>query len=423
MPLSLANEGRRALVDLAPRLAGIPEDALARPHTDPHAAAVTGVLVADYLAQAELAPKLAAARLSPVDPIDLGKIARALLVLVEDLGGDYLTDAKSVPGELVQRGEGVRGALLHALEKAFHTDLAVMQWVEAIKLGSGVVDLVYDLRTVADLGASRLSDMGDVRAEAAPAIERARAAADALEFALRAGESAEHGKMRGAIARLWTVFVPAYEKCAAAGRSLTRDQGKEQQFPPLALVASHRRARSKPLSLVPGRTNAAPPVIARPAGSPPSTGQSGAVSVLRSDPPPPLDGAVSATVAKDLRASAEFEDQKSWSEARRTHRQVVELEVGISTQSNFYVGFTENLSEGGVFIATYALKPIGSRIDVVLSFPNGEELRVPGVVRWIREADAEGWPGMGVQFEQLTPADEKNIRKFLAVREPMFYDV
>lgn len=420
--LSLASEGRRALVELAPRLAGIPEDAIARPHTDPHAAAVTGVLVADYLSQAELGPRLTEAGSSTAAAAELGKIARALHALVEDLGGDYLTDAKSVPGDLLQRGEGVRATILGALEKAFHADLDVVQWIEAIKLGSGVVDLVYDLRTVADLGQRRLSDMGEVRAEAAPAIEKARATADALEFALRAGESAEHAKMRSAIARLWTVFVPAYEKAAAAGRAVTRSEGKERHFPPLALVASHRRAQSKPLSLVPGRSSVTPPVVPAPPPLPNAT-DTGEVRVLRSEPPPPLEAAVSPAVAADVRAHAEHEDRQSWSESRRSHRQTVEIEVGISTESNFFVGFTENLSEGGVFVATYALKPIGSVVDVVLTFPNGEDLRVPGVVRWLRESSTEGWPGMGVQFEHLSPADEQNIRKFLALREPMFYDV
>ena len=414
-PLSLASEGRRALVELAPRLAGIPEDAIARPHTDPHAAAVTGVLVADYLAHAELAPRLPEAGSSHEAAAELGKIARALHALVEDLGGDYLTDAKGVPGELVQRGEAVRAAVLLALEKAFHADLDVVQWIEAVKLGSGVVDLVYDLRTLADLGQRRLADMGEVRAEAAPAIEKARATADALEFALRAGESAEHGKMRGAIARLWTLFVPAYEKGASVGRSLTRHEGKERQFPPLALVASHRRARSRPLSLVPERSSVAPPAVP-PAPPLPNATDTGELRVLRSEPPPALEAAVGPAVAADVRAHAEHEDRQSWSESRRAHRQTVELEVGISTESNFFIGFTENLSEGGVFVATYALKPIGSNVDVVLTFPNGEELRVPGVVRWLREASTEGWPGMGVQFEHLSADDEKNIRKFLALR-------
>jgi len=41
-------------------------------------------------------------------------------------------------------------------------------------------------------------------------------------------------------------------------------------------------------------------------------------------------------------------------EARRAHvRHDVELEVSLESESNFYMGLTENLSEGGLFIAIH----------------------------------------------------------------------
>ena len=109
-------------------------------------------------------------------------------------------------------------------------------------------------------------------------------------------------------------------------------------------------------------------------------------------------------------------------ETRGAKRHTVEIEVGIASDSNLYVGFTENLSEGGVFVATYALKPLGEKVEVALAFASGDQLRVPGVVRWLRNASADNWPGMGVQFEALSPDDEEKIRKFLALRDPLFYD-
>jgi uncharacterized protein (TIGR02266 family) len=119
---------------------------------------------------------------------------------------------------------------------------------------------------------------------------------------------------------------------------------------------------------------------------------------------------------------ATAQERQSWSDTRSTPRQIIEIEVGISSQSNFYVGFTENLSASGVFVATYAAKPIGARVDVALAFPNGEQIKLTGVVRWLREATTDGWPGMGVQFEGLGPDDEAKIRKFLSLRDPLFYD-
>ena len=96
--------------------------------------------------------------------------------------------------------------------------------------------------------------------------------------------------------------------------------------------------------------------------------------------------------------------------------------MGIATDSNFYVGFTENLSATGVFVATYAAKPIGSRVEIALTMPSGEPMRVKGVVRWTRDATADGWPGVGIAFESLSADEERRIQSFLALREPIFFE-
>jgi uncharacterized protein (TIGR02266 family) len=427
-------EGERALSELAPALAAVDGVRVARPSADPHAAAATALLVADYLGQPELRAKLDDVSMAPESVAQLRRLARALITAVTRLGGEYLPDAQGIPGDLVQRGQHVRTTISAAIEKALPHDAEVQMWLEAIRLGSGVVDLVYDLRSLGELCTMHGAESGAPPGAAASAL----AAADAIEFALRTGDSAENTATRTTVARLWTLFLPAYERAAAAGRALTRNQGKERQFPPLALVASHRRARRKPVSLVP----------------PAHPGHPGAPHHRRSRPPPamPKPGSLPKTaVAKPAMPNLEVElidaealeievglsepppaklpstpptagERQSWSDTRRANRQTVEIEVGISSESNFYLGFTENLSAGGVFVATYALKPLGSQLEVALAFPSGDEMRVPGIVRWLREATPDGWPGMGVQFESLSPADEAKIRKFLSLRDPLFYD-
>ena len=111
--------------------------------------------------------------------------------------------------------------------------------------------------------------------------------------------------------------------------------------------------------------------------------------------------------------------------SRRTSpRYAIEMEVGIGSESNFYVGFTENLSASGVFVATYSPKPIGSKVDVTLTLPTGAQLVVPGTVRWMRSATPSGdtWPGMGVQFDKLSDDEESKIRDFIRFRDPLFFD-
>jgi uncharacterized protein (TIGR02266 family) len=138
--------------------------------------------------------------------------------------------------------------------------------------------------------------------------------------------------------------------------------------------------------------------------------------IIRSEPP--------AAAPSDSPSSSPptAGDRESWSDTRHKKRHSVEIEVGITSESNLYLGFTENLSAAGVFVATYVSRPIGAHVEVTLAFPNGDVLEVPGVVRWLREATTDGWPGMGVQFESLSPEDDAKIRKFLLLRDPMFYD-
>jgi uncharacterized protein (TIGR02266 family) len=102
----------------------------------------------------------------------------------------------------------------------------------------------------------------------------------------------------------------------------------------------------------------------------------------------------------------------------------VSLMVSIDSESNFYVGFTENLSDGGVFVATHAPRPIGCAVNLVIALPNQMPIRAKGTVAWIREySDAnEAVPGMGIRFDQISANDVKRVLEFARARQPMFFD-
>jgi uncharacterized protein (TIGR02266 family) len=113
------------------------------------------------------------------------------------------------------------------------------------------------------------------------------------------------------------------------------------------------------------------------------------------------------------------------SSRRIFERSEVELEVTLESEHNFYLGLTENLSEGGLFIATHLLRPIGASIAVNLKLPNSaESFTAQGTVRWIRQYSetSDTGPGMGVRFEQLPPEHTRIIREFLSARTPLFHD-
>jgi uncharacterized protein (TIGR02266 family) len=110
---------------------------------------------------------------------------------------------------------------------------------------------------------------------------------------------------------------------------------------------------------------------------------------------------------------------------RRGHSRFhVDLDVTVGSDHNFYAGFAENLSAGGVFIATHKLKPVGSKIELTVNLPEGVQIRAEGEVRWIRVFNerSDTPPGMGVRFNGLADASVALIQKFLARRDPLFFD-
>jgi len=111
---------------------------------------------------------------------------------------------------------------------------------------------------------------------------------------------------------------------------------------------------------------------------------------------------------------------------RRAHqRYAVDLDVSLGSDHNFYSGFAENLSAGGIFVATHLLKPVGSEVEVTIHLPDGPApLRATGQVRWIREYNerSDVPPGMGIRFIEIDGAARAAIESFLVQREPLFFD-
>ncbi|MET0391310.1 MAG: TIGR02266 family protein [Polyangiales bacterium] len=104
-------------------------------------------------------------------------------------------------------------------------------------------------------------------------------------------------------------------------------------------------------------------------------------------------------------------------------RDKLEANVGATTESNFYVGFSGEISEGGVFIATYATFPVGSPVEVLVTLPGNFQFTVPGVVRFVRDPmDMDSEPGIGVRFESLSTEHRELILRFIRKRPPIFYD-
>lgn len=110
---------------------------------------------------------------------------------------------------------------------------------------------------------------------------------------------------------------------------------------------------------------------------------------------------------------------------RDAERVDVEADVTFESESNFYQGFSENISEGGLFLVTYLTRKPGETLTVRFSLPGVERIfEVLTEVRWVRHGDSERGlrPGLGVRFLNLPDADRRTIERFVRKRDPIFYD-
>jgi uncharacterized protein (TIGR02266 family) len=111
---------------------------------------------------------------------------------------------------------------------------------------------------------------------------------------------------------------------------------------------------------------------------------------------------------------------------RQARRFPLKVEVGMTSEHNFYTGFAENLSSGGLFVATHEPLRIGDRLEINLTVPGLERVCTALCeVRWLREYDPvhlETVPGVGLKFLELDPDARAAIELFLRHRDPIFYD-
>jgi len=132
-----------------------------------------------------------------------------------------------------------------------------------------------------------------------------------------------------------------------------------------------------------------------------------------------------ATTAKPLEPPGATDASDAAGSHRRGHKRFsVDLDVSLGSDHNFYSGFAENLSVGGVFVATHQLRPVGETVEVCIHLPDGTEVRAAGEVRWVRlfNSDSDMPPGMGLRFRELEQTANQAIERFLNQREPIFYD-
>lgn len=135
-------------------------------------------------------------------------------------------------------------------------------------------------------------------------------------------------------------------------------------------------------------------------------------------PPVPLQARPAAGSNAAVTAVARAEPRRSLPRVR------MQAAVDLHTESNFFTGFSTNISEGGLFIATVQSPPIGTEVDVAFTLPGTGKIEIKGVVRWAREVNDKTpdiFPGVGIQFVNLDPRTAQAVSQFVSGREPMFF--
>lgn len=108
----------------------------------------------------------------------------------------------------------------------------------------------------------------------------------------------------------------------------------------------------------------------------------------------------------------------------------VDVEIGVDFKSehNFYTGLTQNISEGGLFIASDNMRRVGEHIRIRFTLPDDPlAIEADARVVWTREHSTlfrrDGAHGYGIKFIDLAPAAAESIQAFIKRREPIFFDL
>ena len=113
-------------------------------------------------------------------------------------------------------------------------------------------------------------------------------------------------------------------------------------------------------------------------------------------------------------------------EHREFDRLPVVVEVHHESDHNFFTGFMEDISEGGLFVATHAVPRIGTKIEISFTLPGLQGTCVARCrVRWLRDYNPnapDGIPGMGLAFCDLAGPAREAVERFIKQRQPIFFE-
>ena len=108
---------------------------------------------------------------------------------------------------------------------------------------------------------------------------------------------------------------------------------------------------------------------------------------------------------------------------RRSMRLALHANVTLRSETNFFSCMTENISDGGIFVATLSPPAIGESVKLQISVEGEGGIIVEGIVRWLRSSE-DGYSGCGIQFQNLSPAAKAAVDELVTNihRDPLLAD-
>jgi type IV pilus assembly protein PilZ len=101
-------------------------------------------------------------------------------------------------------------------------------------------------------------------------------------------------------------------------------------------------------------------------------------------------------------------------ERRRAERADLVVRVDYQTVDELFSEFARNINEGGLFVESETLHPLGTRVDLQFKLPGGDEpVQVTGSVVRTSPGTADEPSGMGIVFDDLDTQTRQRINELV----------
>lgn len=109
------------------------------------------------------------------------------------------------------------------------------------------------------------------------------------------------------------------------------------------------------------------------------------------------------------------DDTQSFSDERRERtRYSVHIDVNYRHGDTYLFSRSSNVSELGIFLVSDNPPPKNTMLNLEFHIPNARHpIRVSGRVAWVEDGKSGAEPGMGIQFVDLGPEIQKQIRSLI----------